>query len=393
MPDAVIIGAARTPIGKAYKGAFSDLEAPTLAAHAVTAALARAGLEPEEVDDCVFGVANQQGTTGFNAGRQIALAAGLPVSVAGMTVDRQCASGLMAISIAAQRIMCDGAPVMVAGGCESISLVQNEHANRYRLADPSVLQLKPDYYMSMIDTAEIVAKRYGISREAQDAYALASQQRTALAQENGRFDAEIVPVRVNRLAMDAAGGRPVRSEVLLTRDEGNRPQTTLAALSGLAPVVADGSVTAGNASQLSDGAAACVLMEADAAAASGIAPMGIFRGLAVAGCEPGEMGIGPVFAIPKLLRRHGLRVDDIGIWEINEAFAVQVLYCRDVLGIPHDRLNVNGGAISIGHPYGMSGARMAMHALIEARRRKERYAVVSMCVGGGMGVAGLFEIV
>lgn len=393
MPEAVIISAARTPIGKAYKGAFSDLEAPTLAAHAVTAALARAGLEPEEVDDCVFGVANQQGTTGFNAGRQIALAAGLPVSVAGMSVDRQCASGLMAISIAAQRIISDGAPVMIAGGCESISLVQNEHANRYRLADPSVLQLKPDYYMSMIDTAEVVARRYGISREDQDAYALASQQRTAFAQESGRFDAEIVPVPVSRLAIGAPGGRAVRSEVVVTRDEGNRPQTTLAALSGLAPVVAGGSITAGNASQLSDGAAACVLMDAEAAAASGIAPMGVFRGLAVAGCEPGEMGIGPVFAIPKLLRRHRLRIDDIGIWEINEAFAVQVLYCRDVLGIPPDRLNVNGGAISIGHPYGMSGARMAMHALIEARRRKERYAVVSMCVGGGMGVAGLFEIV
>lgn len=393
MREAVIVSTARTPIGKAYRGAFNNTDAASLGAHAIREAVKRAGIDPGEVDDVVMGAALQQGSTGSNIARQCAVAAGLPVSVAGMSVDRQCASGLMAIATAAKQVIHDNVPIAVGGGLESISLVQNEHMNTFRARDEWLMKNKPDIYMAMIDTAEVVAKRYGVSREAQDAYALESQKRTAAAQAAGKFDAEIVPMPTKMAVVNKETKEVSYKDVTLAKDEGNRPETTLENLTALQPVRGPGKfITAGNASQLSDGASACVVMEAKLAEKRGLQPLGIYRGMAVAGCEPDEMGIGPIYAIPKLLQRFGLKMDDIGLWELNEAFAVQVLYCRDKLGIPNERLNVNGGAISIGHPYGMSGARMTGHALIEGKRRGAKYVVVTMCIGGGQGGAGLFEV-
>ncbi len=392
MPEAVIVSTARTPIGKAYRGAFNDLEGPSLASHAVEAALERASVEPGEVEDVIMGNALTQGTTGYNTARQIALRSGLPDTVAGMTMDRQCSSGMMAIATAAKQVMFDNMPIVLAGGLESISLVQNENMSHYRAMDPALLEIQPNMYMPMLQTAEVVAERYDVSREVQDEYALSSQMRIAAAQEADLFADEIVPVKATKVVKDRETGEESREEVTLTKDEGNRPGTTAEALAMLSPVFDGGTVTAGNASQLSDGASACVVMEASEAEKRGLEPLGYYRGMAVAGCAPDEMGIGPVFAVPRLLERFNLKMDHIDLWELNEAFAVQVVYCRDRLGIPDEILNVNGGSISIGHPYGMTGSRMVGHALLEGRRRGAKYVVSTMCIGGGMGAAGLFEV-
>ncbi|WP_448090009.1 acetyl-CoA C-acyltransferase [Pseudomonas azerbaijanoccidentalis] len=393
MKDAVIVSTARTPIAKAMRGAFNNLKTPSMTAIAIRAAVERAGIEPGQIEDLVLGTAMQSGTAAINPARLSALAAGLPMSVSGQTIDRQCASGLMAIAIAAKQIIVDGMQVTVGAGQEQISLVQNAHNQLASEAfDATVLRMSEHAYMPMLQTAERVARRYGISREAQDAYALQSQLRTAAAQEAGLFADEIVPVTTRKRVVDKESGAVSYQDVTLSQDEGNRPATLLTDLQGLKPIVEGGSVTAGNASQLSDGASACVLLEGAVAARSGIAPLGLYRGIAVAGLAPEEMGIGPVLAVPKLLRQHGLKVDDIGLWELNEAFACQVLYCAEQLGIDPAKLNVNGGAISIGHPYGMSGARMVGHALLEGKRRGVKFVVITMCVGGGMGAAGLFEV-
>jgi acetyl-CoA C-acetyltransferase len=392
MTQAVIVSTARTPIGKAYRGALNNTEGPTMAGHVIAEAVRRAKIDPREVEDVVMGCAMQQGTTVMNVARKGAVRAGLPITVAGTTIDRQCASGLQAIAVAARSVMLDGVGIAVGGGIESISLVQNDHMNKFHAVDDELMAMKPEMYMSMLETAEVVAERYKIGRERQDEYSLECQRRVGAAIQGDRFKDEIVPITTKMAVMDKDKGVSFK-EVTLSRDEGPRPDTTAEGLAKIKPVFEGKTISAGNASQLSDGASACVIMSDKVAAKRGLQPLGIFRGFVAAGVEPDEMGVGPVAAIPRLLERHGLNIDDIDLWELNEAYAVQVIYCRDKLGIDPDKLNVNGGSIALGHPYGMTGARLTGHLLIEGRRRKAKYGVVTMCVGGGMGAAGLFEIV
>lgn len=392
MREAVIVSTARTPIGRAYRGVFNNTDAPTMGGHAIRHAVAKAGIDSKAVEDVIMGCGMPQGTQSHNIARLCALSGDLPVTTAGMTIDRQCSSGMMAIATASKSIMAGEHDIMVAGGLESISLVQNEHVNMHRVIDKNLIAKHEHIYMQMLDTAEVVANRYNVTREQQDAYALQSQQRTAIAQQAGKYDDEIAPLTSSMGVMDRETGKISFKDVTLEKDEGNRPETNLEGLAGLKTVRENGFITAGNASQLSDGASASVIMAADVAKQNNIEPLGFYRSTAVVGCSPDEMGIGPVFAIPKLLEQTGLKIEDIDLWELNEAFAVQVIYCRDRLGIPNDKLNVNGGAISIGHPYGMSGARMVGHALIEGKRRGARYVICTMCIGGGQGAASLFEV-